>query len=245
MRNLNTILTLLSFLLIVGGCTSNKNDRDGMKDNPNIKKSEKVYSPNKRYYATIYETILDSTESNTQVVLNFVTTGAGIYSVKGINKNIEVYWVDNSTIVIKTNEEYEPQQKLDQVQSFDNFIKIKYIYFSTTQTLDSICTINEILNDKYEHLNELFKSLTKTDSSFNQIVTIFKHHITDTITKSKNFIILNFGKDFGIELHIKGLKSLKQIAFNDINVDKMQMVQYYHGPHIIKDDVIDNTINQH
>ncbi|MBL7893741.1 MAG: hypothetical protein JNK50_00505 [Bacteroidia bacterium] len=127
MRHIKTILTLLTFLFLVDGCVPDENDVGVVADYPNVKKSEKFYSPDKRRYVTIYETVFDSTESKTQVVLNFETTGAGIYSVKGINKGLKVYWADNSTIVIETKKEYESRQKLEQVQSFDDLIKINYI----------------------------------------------------------------------------------------------------------------------
>lgn len=54
-------------------------------------------------------------------------TGAGIYSVQGIHKDIKVSWADNSTLVIETKKEYVSRQKLEQVQSFDDRIKINYI----------------------------------------------------------------------------------------------------------------------
>lgn len=243
MKYFKISLFLFVTSLFLDSCFPDNTDIRIANDNFYKKTSAKFYSPDKRCFVTIVEHGLDSTVANTQVLITFDKTGAGIYTVKGIHKSLKVKWDDNSTITIETDKDNKSLQRLTQVQSFSDIIKINYINISTTQTLDSICTINEMLSDRRKHFDDLFNSLTKTDSSFTQIVSTFKHHITDTITKqkSKNIIILNFGNDFGIELHIKGIKKLKQIPFDTIKSDKMQMIQYYHGSHIIADDVIDDT----
>ena len=89
--------------------------------------SEKFYSPDKRCYATIVEHGLDSTEANTQVLLTFDKTGAGVYTVKGIHKNLKVSWKNNSTLVIETKKDFRSLTKWPQIQSFDDIIKVEYI----------------------------------------------------------------------------------------------------------------------
>jgi hypothetical protein len=85
------------------------------------------YSPDKRCSVEIYEAGLDSIDCSTQVIVNFKNTGAGIYSVNGINRGIKAYWKDNSTIVIETFKKYEATQKMPQIQSFSDIVKVEYI----------------------------------------------------------------------------------------------------------------------
>lgn len=79
-----------------------------------------------KFYKTD-EAGLDSVDCATQVIVNFNNSGAGVYSVQGINKEIKAYWKDNSTIVIETSKNHKETQKVQQVQSFNNIVKVEYI----------------------------------------------------------------------------------------------------------------------
>ncbi len=128
MKYFKTFVFLLFLLLGFDNCVPDENDVGHADNNFYKKTSEKFYSPDKRCYATIVEHGLDSTEANTQVLLTFDRTGAGIYFVYGIHKDLKVNWADNSTIIIETKEEYKSSQKSSEVKSFSDKIKINYIY---------------------------------------------------------------------------------------------------------------------
>lgn len=132
MKYLRTFGFLLMLVVFFDNCVPDENDVGIVAEDPTTRKSEKFYSPDKRCYVTIYEVVFDSTETKTHLVMTFektsVKTGAGIYSVQGIHKDIKVSWADNSTLVIETKKEYVSRQKLDHVQSFDDEININYTY---------------------------------------------------------------------------------------------------------------------
>lgn len=102
-------------------------------------------------------------------------------------------------------------------------------------SLDGVC-----ITESEEHYDKLLTRLTETDSSFDQIVSLYKDHITDTITKfkSKNVIILNLAGDYGLELHIKGLKRNAAIFYTNIKADNIELFKYYHVNSVIKDDEV-------
>lgn len=114
-------------LLVFDNCVPDENDVGHADGNFYKKTSDKFYSPDKRCYATIVEHGLDSTEANTQILLTFAKTGAGVYGVKGIHKDLEVFWKDNSTLVVETKADYQSLQKWPQIQSFDDIVKVEYI----------------------------------------------------------------------------------------------------------------------
>ncbi len=119
-------LIIISFLVLLTNCVQDNNDNGNINQDFYSKTLAKVYSPDKRFFATIVEHGLDTTVANTQIIITFDKTGAGIYTVKGIHKDLKVIWLDNATITIETKKEYNSLQKLTQVQSFDDNIKINY-----------------------------------------------------------------------------------------------------------------------
>ena len=145
-----------------------------------------------------------------------------------------------ATVFILTNcsDKNNSDQKLIQ--------QVKDTIIAKPIIVGSICTIDEIISDRHEHFNGLLKTLTNDNYSFPEIIKTFRYHVTDTITnqKSKDILIVNLGEDFGIEMHVKGLKKLKQIPFDNLKIDTMYMFQYYHAPHIIKEDVIYDKANK-
>jgi len=85
------------------------------------------WSPNGKWKLTLTEHGYDSTDCYTQVIIDFGSTGSGVYSTNGRNLGIKTYWKDNHTIVIETKKEYDAPQKWSQVQSFRNIVKVEYI----------------------------------------------------------------------------------------------------------------------
>src|SRR5688500_16721454 len=122
MKHIKTIL--FSLIIFVTACSSPNGSpvQEITGGDMNIKTIQTSYSPDKRCYFTIKEYGTDSTRSNTQLLLNFKTTGSGVYSVRGINKDIKARWKDNSTIIIETRKEYISDQKYPQVQSFSDIV---------------------------------------------------------------------------------------------------------------------------
>lgn len=127
MKYFKTSIKLFVLLFLVDSCIPDNSNIGIAEDTFYEKISEKFYSPDKRYFVTIVEHGLDSTEANTQVLMTFEKTGAGIYTIKGIHKELKITWTDNSTLSIETKKEYVSMQKLNNVQSFDDQIKINYI----------------------------------------------------------------------------------------------------------------------
>jgi hypothetical protein len=122
-------IMFLSLIIFLSACTS-QNGSPGQEmtdDYMNIKTLQTSYSPDKRCHFTIKEHGTDSLYSYTQLLLNFKTTGSGVYSVRGINKDLKARWKDNSTIIIETRKEYISDQKWPQVQSFSDIVTIEYI----------------------------------------------------------------------------------------------------------------------
>ena len=121
--NCNKIL-LLTLIVFLSGCNlpDGPSRKEITGDDQSIKTLQTSYSPDKRCFFTIKEY-----GSNTQLLLNFKTTGSGVYSIRGINKNLKAYWKNNSTIVIETRKEYISEQKWPQVQSFSDIVTIEYI----------------------------------------------------------------------------------------------------------------------
>ena len=127
MRVLLYILTIAIVNYSLGCGLPNLDVRTGNEiDTFYHKQLAKVYSPDKTKYLTITENGTDTSDAHTQVLLNFKYSGAGIYSVPGINKKINAYWKGNSTIVIETFKHYEAHQKWPQIQSFHDIVKIEY-----------------------------------------------------------------------------------------------------------------------
>jgi hypothetical protein len=117
MRIFTTILLLIGFGL---AC----NTSSGKVFNNRL---QKEYSPDNSKNVEVYEAGLDSVECSTQVIVNFKNNGSGVYSVQGNNKGIKVYWKDNSTIVIETFKNYNTTQKLSEIQSFGEVVKVEYV----------------------------------------------------------------------------------------------------------------------
>lgn len=106
---------------------------------------------------------------------------------------------------------------------------------------DSICKVDEIINDKYNHLNELLNSLNKSNPTFNNIITTFNNHITDTITKFKfrNEIVLELGKEYGLTIYFKELIKVKNNEFDKLKIDSFDLFKYYQDVPIIADEEIE------
>jgi hypothetical protein len=55
--------------------------------------------------------------------------GSGcIYCAKGSSLPIKAYWKVNSTVVIETKEEYTTHTKYSTVSSYEDIVKIEYIF---------------------------------------------------------------------------------------------------------------------
>ena len=85
------------------------------------------YSPDNKRKLTLTESG-DATSALTQVLIQFENRGgAGVYAVTGINLGIKTYWKDNHTIIIETKKDYQSLQKWEQVQNFNDIVKVEYI----------------------------------------------------------------------------------------------------------------------
>ncbi|HMK17806.1 MAG TPA: hypothetical protein VK492_06405 [Chitinophagaceae bacterium] len=83
-------------------------------------------SPDNRRKLTLTEHG-DESYASTQVMIQFEESGSGVYAANGINLGIKTYWKDNNTIVIETKKSYLSLQKWEQVQSFQDIVKVEYI----------------------------------------------------------------------------------------------------------------------
>lgn len=61
------------------------------------------------------------------VYIEFKNSGSGLYSIDTVGADIKAYWVDNHEIVIETRKSYESNQKFEQVQNFNDIVKVRYV----------------------------------------------------------------------------------------------------------------------
>jgi hypothetical protein len=124
-----------------------------------------------------------------------------------------------------TNENSNPKEKVVFEEKIDEM----------PISLDSVC-----ITEGSEHYEKLLAILKESDLSFDHIVSMYKDHITDTITKfkSKNIIILDLAGDYGLELQVKGLKRMDKISYSNIKADNIELFKYYRTNYVIKDDEI-------
>ena len=69
----------------------------------------------------------DHKQASTFVAIHFPASTGVIYSLSSLHTDIKAWWKDNSTIVIETKEDYEPDTQCRQVCSFGDIITIEYI----------------------------------------------------------------------------------------------------------------------
>lgn len=87
----------------------------------------KISSPDDKRTLTLTESGTDENNCSTQILIDFKGGGAGVYAAKGINLSIKTFWKDNQTIVVETKKTYLVLQKWEQVQDYQDIIKVEYI----------------------------------------------------------------------------------------------------------------------
>jgi hypothetical protein len=123
-------------------------------------------------------------------------------------------------------------------------IVTKYADSVKTAIQDSICTYDEIVGDPYKHFIQLANSIPTKNYYFNSITQVFKNHTTDTsmMFKTENILLLKLDDYNGLAMHIKGLRKLRRISYDSLKVDTIQLVKFYPGLRVIKDDdIIEDT----
>ncbi len=86
-----------------------------------------AYSPDHQRKLIVAKSGTDENNASTYVVIQFEHASGPIFGTRGINPNINAYWKDNSTIVIETKKDYIVVTQCEQVQSFQDIVKIEYI----------------------------------------------------------------------------------------------------------------------
>jgi hypothetical protein len=84
-------------------------------------------SPDNKRKLILIESGTDESDGYTQVQIQFEDSGSGVYAPNGINLGVKTYWKDNHTIVIETKKEFRATQKWEQVQNYQDIIKVEYI----------------------------------------------------------------------------------------------------------------------
>lgn len=84
-------------------------------------------SPDGKRLLSLAESGTDENYCSTQVAITFENSGAGVYAANGMNLGINTYWKDNNIIVIETKKDLMVLQKWQQVQSFQDVVKVEYI----------------------------------------------------------------------------------------------------------------------
>ena len=87
----------------------------------------KISSPDDKRTLTLTESGTDENNCSTQILIDFEGGGAGVYAAKGINLSIKTFWKDNQTIVVETKKTYLVLQKWEQVQDYQDIIRVEYI----------------------------------------------------------------------------------------------------------------------
>lgn len=91
---------------------------------PKHEKEWEIPSPDMKLKIRINQ-LAQGKSANTYVNIHFQKTDGTLYATKGIHE-IEAYWKDNTTVVIRTNPNHEPFCAHKKVESFDNIIHIEY-----------------------------------------------------------------------------------------------------------------------
>jgi hypothetical protein len=119
---------MLDFDDKISGTKTPKSKRKASRKNKHfINQLSESYSPDKRRKLTLTESGTDENYAATQVLIQFEQSGAGVYAANGINLAIKTYWKDNNTIVIETKKDYVVIQRWEQVQSFQDVVKVEYL----------------------------------------------------------------------------------------------------------------------
>lgn len=84
-------------------------------------------SPDGKRLLSLAESGTDENYCSTQVVITFENSGSGVYAVNGMNLGIKNYWKDNNKIVIETKKSFVAHQRWEQVQSFQDIVKVEYV----------------------------------------------------------------------------------------------------------------------
>lgn len=112
---------------IRGTKTPKSKSKTSIKSNYFINQLSENYSPDNRRKLTLTESGTAENYAVTQVMIQFEQSGSGVYAASGINLGIKTYWKDNNTIVIETKKDYVVLQKWEQVQDFQDIVKVEYI----------------------------------------------------------------------------------------------------------------------
>jgi hypothetical protein len=112
---------------ISGTSTPKKKRGASNKEKHFINQLSESHSPDGKRLLSLTEIGASEDYSSTRVFISFESSGSGVYAAKGINLGIKTYWKDNNTIVIETKKDFIVLQKWDQVQSFQDIVKVEYI----------------------------------------------------------------------------------------------------------------------
>jgi hypothetical protein len=126
MRYLFTSI-IIAGLLTIHGCDENDYDPNAKPKESYTKIISKNYSPDKTKLLTLKEHGWIGEGGYTQVLIEFKSTGSGVYAIDTIGVDIKTYWLDNNQIVIETKKAYKGEQRWNQVQSFGDIVKVRYI----------------------------------------------------------------------------------------------------------------------
>lgn len=91
---------------------------------PKHEKEWEIPSPDKKLKIRINQ-LTYGKSANTYVNIRFPKTDGTLYATKGIHE-IEAYWKDNTTVVIRTTPDHESMFAYKKVESFNNIIHIEY-----------------------------------------------------------------------------------------------------------------------
>lgn len=127
MRHFNTILITIAIMAIYGCDESNDFDTNAKPKESYTNTISKSYSPDKTKLLTLKEHGWKGERGYTQVLIEFEGSGSGVYSVDTTGVAIKTYWENNNQIVIETNKSYKGVQKWNQVQSFGDVVKVRYV----------------------------------------------------------------------------------------------------------------------
>jgi hypothetical protein len=136
---LKELVKLLFCILALISCANsvNENEEDAL-----------LYSPDKDKKIDFYN--LADQLNNTQIGItfksSFLENGGGIFSIKADRNEVEVYWLNNETIIIEYPAEKEVYQKENSIKSFDKLVQVNYKPFDYSR----ITSIETVISDHIE-----------------------------------------------------------------------------------------------
>jgi hypothetical protein len=111
------------------GLSKHKRNEVTLND-PNVSRKmlAELISPDNKRKIIVHETSKPPDLLITSVDLQFEKSGASVYTVNGVDLDLNVYWKDNNTVIIETRAAYIAISRHgERYQSLDDVVRVEYV----------------------------------------------------------------------------------------------------------------------